>query len=393
MQTQTDIQSILSEKQLDINRECWEHALQTVTADRVRRELSNPAGKFSPDRLVTLLSPAAEAFLETMAQQGRDLTVQRFGRTIQLYAPLYVSNVCINSCRYCGYNKTTQIDRTRLTIEQAVSDAAVIAGEGFKHLLLVSGEDRQFITTDYLCALAGKLREQFSSLSIEIYPMSQDEYTQVFNAGIDGVTLYQETYDRDTYADYHVAGPKADYDSRLDAPDRYASAGMRRIGLGVLLGLADWRIETLAMAEHAAYLMKRYWRSQISFSFPRICPATNVQSEWPHLVSDQNMVQMMLALRLCFSDAGIVLSTREMPDFRDNLMNLCVTRLSAGSKTNPGGYASEKGAAEQFEVADDRSPHEVAKTICSHGYEAVWKDWDASFHSLKGVKSLNPSPK
>ncbi|MHC4469096.1 MAG: 2-iminoacetate synthase ThiH, partial [Planctomycetota bacterium] len=189
-----------------------------------------------------------------------------------------------------------------------------------------------------------------------------------------------------TYADYHVAGPKADYDSRLDAPDRYASAGMRRIGLGVLLGLADWRIETLAMAEHAAYLMKRYWRSQISFSFPRICPATNVQSEWPHLVSDQNMVQMMLALRLCFSDAGIVLSTREMPDFRDNLMNLCVTRLSAGSKTNPGGYA------EQFEVADDRSPHEVAKTICSHGYEAVWKDWDASFHSLKGVKSLNPSP-
>lgn len=382
MQTQRDIQSILSEKQLDNNRECWGHTLQTVTADQVLRELSRHAGKFSLDRLVTLLSPAAEEFLETMAQQAQALTIQRFGRTIQLYAPLYVSNVCVNSCRYCGYNKTTQIDRTRLTIEQAVSDAEVIAGEGFRHLLLVSGEDTQFVSPEYLCKLASKLKEKFSSLSIEIYPMNRDEYTQVFNAGIDGVTLYQETYDRDTYTDYHIAGPKADYDSRLDAPDRFASAGMRRIGLGVLLGLADWRIETLAMAEHAAYLMKKYWRSQISFSFPRICPATNVQSEWPHLVSDQNMVQMMLALRLCFADAGIVLSTRETPEFRDNLMNLCVTRISAGSKTNPGGYASEKSAAEQFEVADSRSPKEVAESICSHGYEAVWKDWDVSFNKM-----------
>ena len=382
LKTQTDIKSILSEKQLDNNRECWADALQAVTADQVRRELSNSTGKFSLDRLVTLLSPAAEVFLETMAQQAHALTIQRFGKTMQLYAPLYVSNVCINSCRYCGYNKTTQIDRTRLTIEQAVSDAAVIAGEGFRHLLLVSGEDTQFVSPDYLCELAGKLREQFSSLSIEIYPMSQAEYRQVFNAGIDGVTLYQETYDRAIYADYHIAGPKADYDSRLEVPDRFASAGMRRIGLGVLLGLADWRIETLAMAEHASYLVKKYWRSQVSFSFPRICPATNVQSEWPHLVSDQNMVQMMLALRLCFADAGIVLSTRETPQFRDNLMNLCVTRLSAGSKTSPGGYASEKGAAEQFEVADSRSPEEVARIIRSHGYEAVWKDWDVSFNKL-----------
>lgn len=276
----------------------------------------------------------------------------------------------------------TQIERTQLTIEQAVADAAVIAGEGFRHLLLVSGEDTKFVSTGYLCELAGKLREQFSSLSIEIYPMSQAEYTQVFNAGIDGVTLYQETYDRDIYADYHIAGPKADYDSRLDAPDRLASAGMRRIGLGVLLGLADWRVETLAMAEHAAYLMKKYWRSQVSFSFPRICPATSVPSEWPHLVSDQNMVQMMLALRLCFADAGIVLSTREAPDFRDNLINLCVTRLSAGSKTSPGGYAGDKNAAEQFEIADDRNPHEVARVIRAHGYEPVWKDWDASFSKL-----------
>ncbi len=382
MQTQKDIQSILPEKQLDNNRECWEDVLQAVTEQQVRRELSEPSGHFSLERLAILLSPAAQECLEQMAQQARQLTIQRFGRTIQLYAPLYVSNVCINRCKYCGYNADTNVPRTRLTIEQALADADVIAAEGFRHLLLVSGEDKEFVSTDYLCGLAEKLREKFSSLSIEIYPMTQDEYSKVFAAGIDGVTLYQETYDRDIYTEYHLAGPKADYDSRLDAPDRFASAGMRRIGLGVLLGLADWRLETLALAQHTSYLMKKYWRSQVSFSFPRICPATNVQDQWPHLVSDSNMVQMMLALRLCFADAGIVLSTRENASFRDHLMNLCVTRLSAGSKTSPGGYAGEKTAAEQFKIADDRSPHEVAQIICSQGYEAVWKDWDASFNKL-----------
>ena len=379
---QTHIQSILADHNLDGDRDIWEQRLHDVTAGDVERELSKPAGKFSLDRLATLVSPAAEAYLEPMAQQARQLTIQRFGRTIQLYAPLYVSNVCINSCRYCGYNTATNFQRTRLTIDQALTDADIIASEGFRHLLLVSGEDKEFVSTDYLCELAEKLRKKFSSLSIEIYPMSQDDYAKVFDAGIDGVTLYQETYDRDVYAEYHIAGPKADYDYRLESPDRFAAAGMRRIGLGVLLGLADWRTETLALARHAAYLIKKYWRSQVSFSFPRLRPAINVQKEWPHLVSDRDMVQMMLALRLCFADAGIVLSTRESADFRDHLINLCVTRLSAGSKTNPGGYAGETDAAEQFEIADNRSPHEVAAVINSHGYETVWKDWDASFHKL-----------
>ncbi len=382
MQTYNDIHSILADSQLDKGRDRWADMLNRVTVQDIERELSNPAGKFTPERLARLVSPAAEGYLEQMARQAKKLTVQRFGKTIQLYAPLYVSNVCINHCKYCGYNADTRIRRTRLTIEQALADADMIASEGFRHLLLVSGEDRSFVSTDYLCELARKLREKFSSLSVEIYPMSREEYSILFAAGIDGVTLYQETYDRDAYAEYHPAGPKADYDSRLDAPDRFALAGMRRIGLGVLLGLADWRLETLALGRHAAYLMKKYWRSQVSFSFPRICPATNVQDQWPHLVSDASMVQMMLALRLCFADAGIVLSTRESAAFRDNLLNLCVTRMSAGSKTSPGGYASEKTAAEQFEIADDRSPKEVAQVIKSHGYEAVWKDWDASFNKL-----------
>jgi 2-iminoacetate synthase len=230
-----------------------------------------------------------------------------------------------------------------------------------------------------LSELAQKLRQTFASLTIEIHPLSRDEYAELFAAGIDGVALYQETYDRDVYADYHLAGPKQDYDNRLDVPDRYAAAGMRRIGLGFLLGLTDWRLDTLAMAEHAAYLMKKHWKSQIDFSFPRIRPATEVRHEWPHVVSDESLVQMMLALRLCFVDAGIVLSTRESAAFRDAMMGICVTRVSAGSKTNPGGYASEKDAAEQFAIADDRSPAEVAHVIEQHGCQAVWKDWDAAF--------------
>jgi 2-iminoacetate synthase len=374
-----DIKAHLSQMHLDDERDTWAQHLEAVKPDEVRQELQIPPGRYTIERLVRLLSPAAREFLEPMAQQARNLTIQRFGKTIALYAPLYVSNVCVNSCLYCGYNRHTQFQRTRLSIEQAMADADVIAAEGFQDILLVSGEDVSFVTVDYLAELAQKLRNKFSSISLEIYPMSREQYQQLFDAGIEGVTLYQETYDRRLYARYHPAGPKRDYDQRLECPDRFAAAGMRRVGLGVLLGLADWRIETLAMAEHAAYLMKKYWRAAVSFSFPRMRPATNVQDQWPHLVGDAELVQMMLALRLCFADAGVVLSTREQASLRNHLVNLCVTRISAGSKTNPGGYTGHDETGKQFEIADDRTPAEVANMIRKHGYEAVWKDWDTAF--------------
>lgn len=374
-----ELNQILAENNLDRDRDAWTDCLNAVTDEQVQRELSNTPGKFSLDRLLTLIAPAAEKHLEQMARQARLLTIQRFGRTIQLYAPLYVSNVCINRCKYCGYNQTTDIHRTRLSIDQAVADADVIASEGFRHILLVSGEDKKFVTIDYLSELSRRLQEKFASISLEIHPLSRDEYARLFAAGIEGVALYQETYDREVYDDYHLGGPKKNYDNRLATPTRFADGGMRYLGLGFLLGLANWRLETLALSMHAAYLMKHYWRAKIDFSFPRIRPATNVQDQWPHLVSDTNMVQMMLALRLCFADAGIVLSTRENAAFRDHMMGICVTRVSAGSKTNPGGYSSEKDAAEQFVIDDARTPDEMAGVIADHGYEPVWKDWDAAF--------------
>ncbi len=375
----SEIHQILSEKKLDRHNDELIELLNSVTVDDVKSALREVPGEYSLKRMLTLVSPAAQDCLEEMAQQAATLTVQRFGRTIQLYAPLYVSNYCCNSCLYCGYNTSTKFERTRLTIDQALAEAQVIATEGFRHILLVSGEDSSFVTCDYLNAFAEKLRAKFSSVSIEIQPLTTQDYAKVFQGGIDGVTLYQETYNRDTYSQYHKAGPKSDYDYRLETHDRTASAGMRRLGIGFLLGLSDWRLETLAMSEHAMHLIKNYWRAQVSFSFPRMRPVLNVAEDYKHLVNDRELVQLMLALRLCFADAGIVLSTRESAAFRDNLVKLCVTRMSAGSKTSPGGYSGDEDSAEQFTIDDDRSAARIAEMIKSAGKETVWKDWDAGF--------------
>lgn len=378
--TRHDIKTILAKKGLDADDKNILTEIDAVTNTDVERALNQPAGIYNFKKLITLISPAAQNYLEQMAQAARDLTVQRFGRTIKLYAPLYLSNYCINSCKYCGFNHKNKFKPSRLTIDQAVAEADIIASEGFRDILLVSGEDRKYINVDYLCQLAKKLRSKFSAISIEIYQLTPAEYAKLFTAGIEGVTLYQETYDRKAYDHYHPAGPKADYDNRLNGPDSIAAAGMRRIGLGALLGLSDWRLQTLALAEHAHYLIKKYWRSQVSFSFPRLRPAyeTN-EMQFDHLISDADLVQMITALRLCFADAGLVLSTRERADFRDHLMKLGITRLSAGSKTNPGGYSGDSTAVEQFQIDDSRSCLEVADAIKRNGFEPVFKDWDRAF--------------
>jgi 2-iminoacetate synthase len=389
------IATILREKGLDVNTEVWRRRLEEITNSDVESALSEPAGSYSPRRLAALISPAAENYLEQMAQAAHRLTVQRFGRTIRLYAPLYLSNYCSNSCRYCGFNFENKSPRARLTIEQALEEAKIIAGEGFRDILLVSSEDRRFIAIKYLAELTRRLRGRFGSISIEVYQMSRDEYASLFEAGIEGVTLYQETYDRQAYDYYHPAGAKSDYDDRLTTPDTIAAAGMREVGLGVLLGLTDWHLETLALAEHAHHLMKRYWKSHVSFSFPRLRPFhSSIVGGMSHIVDrdaqfdirhtrykmrDIDLVQMITALRLCFADAGLVLSTRENAGLRDNLMKLGITKMSAGSKTNPGGYSGHSDAIEQFNVDDNRSPIQVAAMIASQGFEPVWKDWDRAF--------------
>jgi 2-iminoacetate synthase len=376
----SDIKKILAEKGLDGDGQIWQRRLEAVTADDVERALAEPMGSYNFEKFLALVSPAAQGYLEEMAQLAHQLTVQRFGRTIKLYAPLYLSNYCTNSCRYCGFNKDNKFQRTRLTIDQALREAEVIASQGFRDILLVSSEDKKFISVEYLTQLAGKLRDKFSSISVEIYPMNTAQYAELFKAGIDGVTLYQETYDRKVYRHYHPAGPKGDYADRLRTLDKVAASGMREIGLGALLGLTNWRIEALALAEHGHFLIKNYWQSHISFSFPRLRPAYEVDSsQLEHLPGDKDLVQMIMALRLCFADAGLVLSTRENAQLRDHLIRLGITRLSAGSKTNPGGYSGSDEATKQFEVDDNRSPEQVAAMIKEAGFEPVWKDWDRAY--------------
>lgn len=330
------------------------------------------------DDLMALLSPAAVPMLEEMAQASHQLTAQRFGRIIQMYAPIYLSSECINGCAYCGFNHHNQIKRATLTVDQAEQEGKLLRNNGFCHALLLTGESPHHVSVDYLGRVAQTLRQLFASISIEVYPMDTASYGRLIAKGVDGLTIYQETYNRRCYATVHPFGPKRNYEWRLGAPERGGQAGFRRLNIGALLGLADWRVEGVFMGMHAAYLMHRHWQSQVLVSFPRLRPAAGGYIP-EHPVNDAEMVQLMCALRLFLPDAGIVLSTREPPDLRDNLIPLGVTHMSAGSRTAPGGYGSKEETEGQFEVSDHRTSLEVAQKITSLGYEPVWKDWDVAF--------------
>lgn len=330
------------------------------------------------DDFMALLSPAAAAYLEPLAQRAHRLTVQRFGRTILMYAPLYLSNECTNGCRYCGFNALNQVPRRTLTLDEVEAEARVLHERGFRHLLLVTGEAPRAADRDYLVAAVTRLRPLFSSLAIEVYPMDRDGYRQVIEAGIDGLTIYQETYDRALYAEMHPFGKKRDFDFRLAAPEAAAAAGMRRIGLGALLGLGRFRSEAFCTGLHALHLARHYWRTHLTVSFPRMRPADGGFQPL-HPVSDRDFVQLICALRLLLPDAGLVLSTRESAQLRDHLLPLGITQMSAGSCTSPGGYADQDDSGRQFAIDDDRTPAEVQEMLKRRGYDPVWKDWDTAF--------------
>lgn len=361
--------------------------LNSVTDAEIEKELSTPIKPFSLHRAITLLSPRAEKYLEQMAQLSYSVTRQRFGNTMALYAPLYVSNYCCNKCLYCGFNTTHEIKRTRLTIDEAIKEAYEIKKAGFTDLLLVSGEDRSYVSIDYMAELTTKLRDIFSTISIEIHTLDYDSYKKLFDAGVDGVTIYQETYDQKLYPDFHLGGPKRIYENRLQAMEDAGKAGMRQLGIGALLGLNDWRYEALCVALHAQVLISNFWRSRVSVSFPRMRPAEGVNPDWLKPVSDKNLTQAILAFRLCFSDIGLVLSTRESAQLRDNLLPLGLTRISAGSKTNPGGYggtdSDNTDSTEQFAISDERGPAAICNMLIEKGFDPVWKDWDHTYFSGK----------
>lgn len=335
----------------------------------------------SRDRLneldfLTLLSPAAAGWLEPMAVRARQLTVQHFGRTIQLFIPLYISNYCSNRCVYCGFNHTHAIARSKLSLAQIEEEARAIAATGMQHLLLLTGEARDITPPDYLEAAVRLLKSYFASVSIEIFPMDEEEYLRLKRAGVDGLTMYQEVYDPVVYGQVHLAGRKTDYHYRLEAPERSARAGFRAVNIGALIGLGEIRREVFFTGLHARYLDDHYLDTEIGLSLPRLNPAEGGYQP-PHPADDRTFVQFLLALRLFQPRAPLTVSTRERARFRDHLVPLGVTRLSAGSCTGVGGYAAPgQRSVPQFEISDERSVAQVARAIAAQGYQPVYKDWD-----------------
>ncbi|MFN3408398.1 MAG: 2-iminoacetate synthase ThiH [Limisphaerales bacterium] len=376
---------------------------QTAGAAAVREALARP--QFSLPDFATLISPAGAELLEPLARRSRELTQQRFGKVIRLFAPLYLSNECINNCKYCGFSRDNPILRVTLSVDEVKREAAALKAQGFRNVLLVAGEHPKFVSNGYLRDCVTALHADVPSVSLEVGPMETPEYVPLVQAGADGLVVYQETYDRAVYDEMHTAGPKKNFDWRLETPERGYAAGFRRIGIGALYGLADWRYEALCVAAHCEYLLRHCWKAYFTISLPRLRPCAGEFQPLTHM-TDRELVQLVCAFRLMFPDVGLVLSTRESPKLRDGLFPLGITLASAGSHTEPGGYTGagkeklhqtvrgrivEAGASEwapanggataatgQFNIADERSAGEVAEVIRRLGYEPVWKDWDAA---------------
>lgn len=358
----------------------WDETTRCISS-KTARDVEIALGKahLTIDDFMALVSPAATVYLEPMAQLSHRYTMERFGKTMSMYIPLYISNACTNFCVYCGFNHNNPIKRTTLTMQQIEEECKAIRRLGpFENLLIVTGEHPLIAGVDYLEDALKVARPYFNNLSIEVMPLKSEEYHRLTHAGLNGVVCFQETYNEANYKKYHPKGMKSLFDWRLNGYDRMGQAGVHKIGMGVLIGLEDWRTDVTMMARHLRYLRKNYWKTKFSVNFPRMRPSEG-HFQPNVIMSDKELAQVTFAFRIFDHDVDISYSTRENPTFRANMMKLGVTSMSAGSKTEPGGYVSTPDALEQFEVSDNRTPSQVAKEIKELGYEVVWKDWDKTF--------------
>ncbi|WP_044173502.1 2-iminoacetate synthase ThiH [Flectobacillus major] len=359
----------------------WEAVKKSIyqkTAKDVQKALQK-AGRRDLEDFKALISPAAAPFLEEMAQLSHRLTQKRFGKTIQMYVPLYLSNECQNICTYCGFSFDNKIRRKTLNDSEILQEIAVLKRMGYEHILLVTGEANQTVGVDYLQRVVRLIKPYFAQISIEVQPLDQDEYELLKAEGVHTVLVYQETYHEDDYKKHHPKGKKSNFQYRIQTPDRLGKAGIHKMGLGVLIGLEDWRVDCFYTALHLDYLEKYYWQSTYSISFPRLRPFSGglePKVEMP----DRELVQLICAYRILNEEVELSISTRENEIFRNNIIKLGITSISAGSKTNPGGYVVEPESLEQFEISDERTPHEIAQMIQQQGYEAVWKNWDIALY-------------
>ncbi len=338
----------------------------------------------SLEEFARLISPAAEAYLEPMCRLSQRVTQKHFGKTIRMFAPLYLSNECVNVCRYCGFSRHNDIPRITLSIDDVESEAALLADQGFRSILLVAGEHPKYVSNGYVESVIQRLAKRFPSIALELGPLEADGYQPLVDSGCEALIVYQETYDESTYRSLHTAGPKKHFHWRMDTAERAYEAGFRRLGIGALFGLHDWRQEAVSLAAHTQHLLRNCWKAQVALSMPRMRPAAG-EFEQVEFLRDHHFVQLIAAFRIFAPHAGITLSTREPASLRDGLIPLGVTSMSAGSSTEPGGYSSfdetsftpaGEQPGEQFHIADERPPAVVAEAIRSAGYDPVWKDFD-----------------
>lgn len=353
--------------------------LEKVTRADVEKSLQK--SNRTIDDFLNLISPVAAGKLETMARMAQQLTQKRFGKTIQLYAPLYLSNECQNICTYCGFSLDNSIKRKTLSDTELMMEASVLKSMGVNHVLLVSGEANRTVGINYFLNAITLLKPHFANISIEVQPLSEEEYSRLHDAGVHAVLVYQETYHQEVYKEYHPKGKKSNFGFRLETPDRIGKAGIHKMGLGVLLGLEDWRVDSFFNALHIDYLQKQYWKSKFSVSFPRLRPAEGI-IEPNFIMSDRDLLQLICAYRIWNEDLEISISTRENETFRNHIVSLGATAMSAASKTNPGGYTVDKESLEQFETSDERSMEEIKNVIRKAGYDPVMKDWDVVYNRI-----------
>ncbi len=342
-------------------------------------------GKRTLDDFKALVSPAAEAYLGSMAELSSQLTAKRFGHVVQMYIPLYLSNECQNICTYCGFSQDNAMPRRTLSDAEILKEVEVIKSMGFDHVLLVTGEAQRTVGVEYIQNAIEVVRPHFANVSIEVQPLEEDEYVQLKSSGLHSVLVYQETYHQAEYKKHHPKGKKSNFNYRLETPDRIGASGLHKVGLGVLIGLEDWRVDSVFCASHLSYLEKKYWQTRYSLSFPRLRPFSGGLDPKVDM-SDRELVQLICAYRIFNEELELSVSTRETKVFRDNIIKIGINSMSAGSRTDPGGYATSKTELEQFEIDDDRSPEEIAQMLKASGYEPVWKDWDIALES-HGTKS------
>lgn len=368
---------MFSDELLKYDWEATTASIMSKTAADVERAVA--ARHPGIDDFMALISPAAAPYLEQMAAKSRAITQRRFGNTMSMYIPMYITNSCTNSCVYCGFNRHNKFPRVVLTPGQIEAECRAIRRLApFENLLLVTGENPRAAGTDYLEQALRVCRPYFNNLTIEVMPLPEEDYARLTRSGLNGVVCFQETYHRERYKVYHPAGMKSNFEWRVNGFDRMGAAGVHKIGMGVLIGLEDWRTDVTMMARHLLYLRKRYWRTRYSVNFPRLRPSEGHFQ--PNVVmTDRELAQLTFAFRTFDEDVDISLSTRECPAFRDHMATLGVTSMSAGSKTEPGGYETYPQALEQFAVSDERTPAQVAEALRGRGCEVVWKDWDKIF--------------